>query len=95
MPNNSHLYAYKNNFNKYCQIHIKVELFFKTYLLLTHAIILCVPVGRFTAEDIETVNHFVKYFGEPLMKYVIVLFTRFVILEVLKNWYVFCADVYI
>ena len=42
-----------------------------------HAIILCVPVGRFTTEDIETVNHFVKYFGEPLMKYVIVLFTRF------------------
>ena len=24
------------------------------------SIILCVPVGRFTAEDIETVNHFVK-----------------------------------
>ena len=38
------------------------------------SIILCVPVGRFTAEDIETVNHFVKI---PLMKYVIVLFTRF------------------
>ena len=37
-----------------------------------HAIILCVPIGRFTAEDVETVNHFV----ESLMKYVIVLFTR-------------------
>lgn len=41
-----------------------------------HAIILCVPIGRFTAEDVDTVNHFVNHFGESLMKYVIVLFTR-------------------
>jgi predicted GTPase len=41
-----------------------------------HAIILCVPIGRFTAEDVDTVNHFVSHFGESLMKYVIVLFTR-------------------
>jgi predicted GTPase len=41
-----------------------------------HAIILCVPIGRFTDEDVDTVNHFVSHFGESLMKYVIVLFTR-------------------
>lgn len=41
-----------------------------------HAIILCVPIGRFTEEDVDTVNHFVNHFGESLMKYVIVLFTR-------------------
>ncbi|XP_071128541.1 GTPase IMAP family member 4-like [Mytilus edulis] len=42
-----------------------------------HAIILCVPIGRFTNEDVETVNHFCSHFGENLTKYVIVLFTRF------------------
>ncbi|XP_052071654.1 GTPase IMAP family member 4-like [Mytilus californianus] len=41
-----------------------------------HAIILCVPIGRFTGEDVNTVNHFVSHFGEALMQYVIVLFTR-------------------
>lgn len=41
-----------------------------------HAIVLCVPIGRFTEEDVETVNHFINHFGEALMKYVIVLFTR-------------------
>ncbi|XP_063400075.1 GTPase IMAP family member 9-like [Mytilus trossulus] len=42
-----------------------------------HAIILCVPIGRFTNEDVETVKHFCSHFGENLTKYVIVLFTRF------------------
>ncbi|XP_063400065.1 GTPase IMAP family member 4-like [Mytilus trossulus] len=42
-----------------------------------HAIILCVPITRFTQEDIQTVDFFIKHFGEQLMKYVIVLFTRF------------------
>lgn len=41
-----------------------------------HAIILCVQVGRFTQEDIEAVNHFVKYFGEELYKYAVVVFTQ-------------------
>lgn len=42
-----------------------------------HAILLCVPIARFTQEDIQTVNFFVKHFGEQLMKHVIVVFTRF------------------
>jgi GTPase Era involved in 16S rRNA processing len=42
-----------------------------------HAIILCVQIGRLKQEDIETVNFFVKHFGESMMKYVVVLFTRF------------------
>ncbi|CAG2202400.1 unnamed protein product [Mytilus edulis] len=42
-----------------------------------HAIVLCVPIGRFTDEDVETVNHFCENFGENLAKYVIVLFTRY------------------
>ncbi|XP_071136849.1 GTPase IMAP family member 4-like [Mytilus edulis] len=41
-----------------------------------HAFILCVPIGRFTKEDVATVNHFVEHFGETLVRYVIVLFTR-------------------
>lgn len=45
-----------------------------------HAVILCVPFGRFTNEDVETIKHFGSYFGEDLMKYVIVLFTGF------DNW---------
>ncbi|CAC5415789.1 unnamed protein product [Mytilus coruscus] len=47
-----------------------------------HAVILCVPFGRFTEEDVDTVNRFVNHFEETLMRYVIVLFTR---LDVLKN----------
>ncbi|XP_063438680.1 GTPase IMAP family member 4-like [Mytilus trossulus] len=42
-----------------------------------HAIILVVVVGRFTAEDVYTVERFVKHFGENLFKYIIVAFTRF------------------
>ncbi|CAC5415790.1 unnamed protein product [Mytilus coruscus] len=42
-----------------------------------HAIILCVPITRFTQEDIQTVNFFIRHFGDQLMKYIIVLFTRF------------------
>lgn len=58
-----------------------VQLEIKKCISLTtpgpHAIILCVPIGRFKQEDIETVNFFVKHFGESMMKYVVVLFTRF------------------
>ncbi|XP_063426187.1 GTPase IMAP family member 4-like [Mytilus trossulus] len=42
-----------------------------------HAFIICVQMWRFTGEDVATVDHFVSHFGEPLMRYVIVLFTRF------------------
>ncbi|CAG2255876.1 unnamed protein product [Mytilus edulis] len=42
-----------------------------------HAIILAVPIGRFTDEDVKTVEHFCSHFGKELEKYVIVLFTRF------------------
>lgn len=58
-----------------------VQLEIKKCISLTtpgpHAIIICVPIGRFKQEDIETVNFFVKHFGESMMKYVVVLFTRF------------------
>ena len=46
-------------------------------LLGPHAIILRVPITRFTQEDLQTVDFFINHFGEQLMKYVIVLFTRF------------------
>ncbi|CAC5407059.1 unnamed protein product [Mytilus coruscus] len=42
-----------------------------------HAIILVVPIGRFTNEDVQTVKHFCSHFDEKLEQYVIVLFTRF------------------
>lgn len=58
-----------------------VQLEIKKCISLTtpgpHAVIICVPIGRFKQEDIETVNFFVKHFGESMMKYVVVLFTRF------------------
>ncbi|CAC5415787.1 unnamed protein product [Mytilus coruscus] len=47
-----------------------------------HAFILCVPIGRITQEDVDAVNHFVKHFGETLMRYVIVVFTK---LDAFKN----------
>lgn len=41
-----------------------------------HALLYCAKMGRFTQEDIDTVEHFVKYFGEELLNYTIVVFTQ-------------------
>ncbi|VDI65574.1 Hypothetical predicted protein [Mytilus galloprovincialis] len=42
-----------------------------------HAFLLTVNLGtRFTKEEQETVEHFVKYFGNELYKYLLVVFTR-------------------
>lgn len=42
-----------------------------------HAFILVLSItSRFTDEEQQTVQHFVKYFGEDIYKYFIVLFTR-------------------
>ena len=42
-----------------------------------HAFILVIDVAnRFTEEDTRTIEHFEKYFGEELYRYLIVLFTR-------------------
>lgn len=41
-----------------------------------HAIIIVITVGRFTQEEQDTVDHFVKHFGEAVYQYFIVLFTK-------------------
>lgn len=41
-----------------------------------HAFILVLSVTRFTEEEQNSLEHFEKYFGENIYKYVIVLFTR-------------------
>lgn len=41
-----------------------------------HAFILVLSINRFTEEEQNSVEHFVKYFGESVYKYLIVLFTR-------------------
>ncbi|XP_063426099.1 GTPase IMAP family member 4-like [Mytilus trossulus] len=41
-----------------------------------HAILLCIRVARFTKEDINTLEHFVRYFGKEMLKYVVVIFTH-------------------
>ncbi|XP_062599045.1 GTPase IMAP family member 4-like [Saccostrea cucullata] len=41
-----------------------------------HAFILVLQLTRFTEEEKNTVNHFVKHFGEGVYKYFIILFTR-------------------
>jgi GTPase Era involved in 16S rRNA processing len=68
--------------NRKCNEEVQNEI--KRCIGLTspgpHAVLLCVPFGRFTKEDVETIHHFCSYFGEDLMKYVIVLFTGF------DNW---------
>lgn len=60
--------------------NIDVQREIKKCIALTtpgiHAIILCVHVGRFTQEDTEAVNHFVKYFGGELYKNAVVVFTQ-------------------
>ncbi|XP_063426257.1 GTPase IMAP family member 4-like isoform X1 [Mytilus trossulus] len=41
-----------------------------------HAILLCIRVARFTREDVKTLEHFVRYFGKEMLKYVVVIFTH-------------------
>ncbi|XP_033745967.1 immune-associated nucleotide-binding protein 12-like [Pecten maximus] len=41
-----------------------------------HAFILVLRIGRFTKEEHESVEHFMKSFGKSVEKYMIVLFTR-------------------
>lgn len=41
-----------------------------------HAFILILNIARFTAEEQNSIEHFVKHFGENIYRYVIVLFTR-------------------
>ncbi|CAC5395252.1 unnamed protein product [Mytilus coruscus] len=41
-----------------------------------HALLFCVKMGRFTEEDLDTITHFLKYFGKDLLKYTIVVFTQ-------------------
>lgn len=41
-----------------------------------HAFIFVVSLGRFTEEEKKTVDHFVKWFGNTVYQYFIVLFTR-------------------
>lgn len=41
-----------------------------------HAFILVLSTGRFTEEEQQTIEHFSKYFGEDMFRFVIVLFTR-------------------
>ncbi|VDI77115.1 Hypothetical predicted protein [Mytilus galloprovincialis] len=41
-----------------------------------HAVVLVVGIGRFTKEEQDTVSHFVDHFGEGMLRYMIVLFTR-------------------
>lgn len=50
-----------------------------------HAFVLVLSIRRFTEEEHESVEHFVKYFGEHVYKYVIVLFTHRDELEVEKK----------
>lgn len=42
-----------------------------------HALVLTVPVGRFTTEDIQTLKHYIQYFGFDILKYVVVIFTKY------------------
>ena len=41
-----------------------------------HAMVLVVSIGRFHKEEKDTVQHFVDLFGEGILRYMIVLFTR-------------------
>lgn len=41
-----------------------------------HAFILVLRPSRYTVEEQKTVEHYVKYFGEKLYNYLIILFTR-------------------
>lgn len=41
-----------------------------------HAFILVLNASRFTAEEQYSINHFVKYFGYNIFKFIIIIFTR-------------------
>lgn len=41
-----------------------------------HAFILVLNISRFTIEEQNSIHHFVRYFGENIYKFIIILFTR-------------------
>lgn len=41
-----------------------------------HAFTMVVNLARFTDEEMKTIDHFVKYFGEAVYQYFIILFKR-------------------
>ncbi|XP_063404560.1 GTPase IMAP family member 4-like [Mytilus trossulus] len=41
-----------------------------------HAMVLVIGIGRFTKEEQDTVRYFVNHFGEGMLRYMIILFTR-------------------
>lgn len=41
-----------------------------------HAFIFVLNISRFTEEEQNSIDHYIKYFGEKIYKYVIILFTR-------------------
>ncbi|XP_063398035.1 GTPase IMAP family member 9-like [Mytilus trossulus] len=41
-----------------------------------HAVVLVTRIGRFTKEEQDTVQYFVDHFGEGVLRYIIILFTR-------------------
>lgn len=41
-----------------------------------HAILFCVQMRRFTVQELDVLNHFFRYFGNSLQKYLIFVFTN-------------------
>lgn len=60
--------------NKYIQEEISKCVFMTSPG--PHAFILVLNASRFTAEEQYSINHFVKYFGYNIFKFIIILFTR-------------------
>lgn len=60
--------------NKYIQEEISKCVFMTSPG--PHAFILVLNASRFTQEEQNSVNHFVKYFGYNIFKFIIILFTR-------------------
>ncbi|XP_071138750.1 GTPase IMAP family member 4-like [Mytilus edulis] len=41
-----------------------------------HAILFCVQMGRFTDQEIEVLEHYIKYFGQNILNYLVFVFTH-------------------
>lgn len=64
---------------KECQKEVLTEITRCIYMSAPgpHAILHVVEIGRFTPEDVLTINEFVKHFGKALFKHIVIVFTMY------------------
>lgn len=58
------------------EVHEEISKCIKCSSPGPHCVLLVVGISRFTKEEIDTIDHFARYFGKDIFRYFIIVFTR-------------------